>query len=157
MVPQYGRQISKFYAEARARAQRRRSPWNLILIPLVLGGWLSAWYVLFRLVWAFHQFLYPTHQFRDFWQPGISFSSFVPSFLMTFAPVPGAICLGMVAANCIAWLIPPARRTFDAESVGYPGTSFREATGALLKAASFATPFGLIIALIAASTLRSLR
>src|SRR5258708_38681130 len=100
-----------FYTAARVRAQRRKSPWNLILIPLVLSGWLGAWYGLCWVAWAFHQWLYPQHLFRDFWQANISFSSFVPSFLMLFAPVPGAVCLGMAAANCIAWLIPPARRT----------------------------------------------
>ena len=156
MTPRYDRQFSSFYSAARVRAQRRHSPWNLVLVPLVIVGISSAWYALFSVVWAFHQFLHPTHQFRDFWLQGISFSSFVLNFLMVFALAPGAVCLGMAAANSIAWLVPAARRAFDAEAVGYPGTSFRESTGALLKLAAFVTPVGLIIAVIAAWVLLSI-
>jgi len=76
------------YAAARIRSGRRRSAWNLILIPLGLAGWLGAWYGLFRIVWAFHRLLYPQHAFHDFWREGISFVSFVPSFFMLFGPVP---------------------------------------------------------------------
>jgi hypothetical protein len=150
-------QVFEFYAAAKFRAQRRRSAWNLILIPLSLAGWLGTWYGLFRVVWAFHVLFYPQHVFRDFWPDGISFPSFVPSFLMIFALAPGALCFGLVVANCIAWLLFPARRTFDAESVGHPGTSFRESTGALLRLALWTIPTGLIIALLAASLLKSLR
>ena len=149
--------VSIYITEARLRARRRKSAWNLILIPSALFGWLGSWYGSFRIVWAFHLILYPQHSFHDFWQEGISFASFVPSFLMLFAPVPASICVGLLFANCVAWLIPPARRTLDAEAQGYKGTSFRESTEALLKFAKWAVPGGLIIALVAASLLMSLR
>lgn len=147
----------EWYAGALIRAQRRRSPWNLVLIPLTLAGWFGAWYVLFRVVWAFHVTLYPQHAFRDFWPKGISFTSFVLSFLMLFAVAPGAMIVGFIFANGLTWLIPPARRVLDREAVGYPGTGFREATGALLKLAVWIVPAGLIIALIAAFVLRTLK
>jgi len=35
---------------------------------------------------------------------------------MMFAPVPGAITLGFILGDLTAWLIPPARRTLDAEA-----------------------------------------
>ena len=150
-------QIAEFYSSARARAQRRHSLSNLVPIPLGLSGWLGSWYGLFRLVWAFHVFLYPQHVFRDFWQKGISFSSFVPSFLMMFALAPGTLCFGLIFANCLSWLLPPVRRVFDAESVGYSGTSFRDAAGALVKVAVWAIPAGLMIALLSATLLKSLK
>ncbi len=140
-------QAAEWYARGRQRAQRRRSPWNLILIPVCLAGWLGAWYGLFRIVWAFHVALYPQHSLHDFGGKGVSFSSFVPSFLMVFALMPGAICLGLALTNCAAWLIAPARHTFDAEAVGYHGASFREATSTLFKLAAWALSAGLIIAL----------
>jgi hypothetical protein len=150
-------QLAEYYAAARLRAGRRKSAWNLILIPTALFGWLGSWYVLFRIVWAFHQILYPRHVFHDFWQEGISFASFLPSFLMLFAPAPAPICIGLIFANCVAWLIPPARRTLDAEAEGYKGTGFRESTEALLRLIKWTVPGGLIIDLVAASLLRSLR
>ena len=154
---QFVQRTVEWYAGARHRAQRRRSAWNLILIPLGLAGWLGAWYGLFRLVWAFHVTLYPQHSLHDFWGKGVSFSSFVPSFLMVFALMPGAICLGLILANCVAWLIAPARRTFDAEAAGYHGASFREATSTLFKLAAWTLSAGLIIALLSAWALASLR
>src|ERR1043166_8369997 len=92
-------------AGAQQRAQRRKSPWNLILLPLGFVATGATWYGLFRVVWAFHLQFYPQHELRDFWAKGISFSSFVPSFLMVFALVPGAVCAGLAITNCLAWLV----------------------------------------------------
>ena len=100
--------------------------------------------------------IYPDHRLQDFWRKGISFSSFVPSFLMVFAPMPGAIALGFALANCVAWLIPPARRVFEREAVGYPDTRFAEATTLLLKVTAWTLPPGLAVALFSAWVLRSL-
>ena len=149
--------VSEYYSSARLRASRRKSAWNLILIPPGIFGWLGSWYGQFRIVWTFHQSLYPCHAFRDFWKEGISFSSFVPSFLMVFGPLFGSLCLGLIFANCIAWLIIPTRRRLDEESANYPGTGFRESTVALIRLARWAVPIGLVVALIAASLLKSLR
>jgi len=146
-----------YYISARHRAARRKSPWNVFVLVLGFATGLGLWSVFFRVVWAVHVVLYPSHSFRDFWPRGISFSSFVPSFLLLFAPFFGAMTLGFAFGNCIAWLIKPARRVFDAEAVGYPGTGFREATTQLLKVAGWATPAGLMIAFTAAYALESLR
>ncbi len=146
----------EFYLAARFRAQRRHSRWNLILIPFGLAGWFGTWYLLFRLVWYFHRWLYPQHVFAEFWGEGIGLGSFVLSFLMLFAPAAGALCIGLVIANCAAWFIPPARRALDAEAVDYPGRGFRETTLALLGLAKWTLPMGMAIALLAASMLRSM-
>jgi hypothetical protein len=151
------RQAVEWYAGARQRALRRRSPWNLILIPLGLCFWLGIWYGLFRFVWLFHITLFNHHRLQDFWQEGISLSTFILSFLMVFALMPGALCLGLALTNCVAWLIAPARRAFDAESVGYPGTSFHEAASALFLLSAWTVPTGLAIALAAAWALTSLK
>ena len=55
------KKIYEFYTEARQRAKRRKSPWNLILIPLVIGGIGSVWYGLFQLMWKIHINIYPEH------------------------------------------------------------------------------------------------
>ncbi len=157
MAKGFASQFSEYYSAARLRARWRRSPWNLILIPLSLAGWLGSWYGLFRPVWAFNVWLYPDHLFSNFWKEGISFSSFALSFLMFFGPAPGALCLGLVIANCVSWLLPPARRVFDAEAAGYPGTSFGESNKALLGLALRLVPTGFVVALIAAGFLKSLK
>ena len=76
---------------------------------------------------------------------------------MVFAPAAGALCFGLVIGNCLVWLIPLARKTLDAEAVGYRGTGFREATTALLRLAAWTVPIGMAIAILAAVMLRSIR
>jgi hypothetical protein len=146
-----------FFANARNRAKRRKSPWNLILIPLCLGSAIAINCGLFMVVWAFHTYFYPAHQLNDFWQPGISGKSFVPSFLMVFALLPGSIAAGFMVGNALAWLVAPARRTFEAEARGYPGTSFRAAMSGLFALAVIALPIGLVISLASAYFLPSLQ
>jgi ABC-type sugar transport system permease subunit len=146
-----------YWAGARLRAQRRKSPWNLVLIPLCGGPAIAIWYLLFRLVWWFHAMLYPGHQLPDFWRKGISFASFVPSFLMVFPLLPGALGTGLIFGNALAWLLPRVRRVFEAEAGDYPETSFRESMRRLFLLTLVSLPIGLLIALAAACFLRSLK
>jgi hypothetical protein len=75
---------------------------------------------------------------------------------MLFAPALGALCFGLVLGNCVAWLVPPARRALDAESSGYPRTGFTESTKSLLTLLLWTLSPGVIIAMLAASVLRSM-
>jgi hypothetical protein len=149
--------VTSFYREARWRARRRKSAWNILLFALCFGSWAALWYVLFQLVWAFHVNIHPDHQLREFWSPGISPGSFVLSFLMMFAPVPGAVALGFMLGNILIWLIPPARRVLDAEARGYPGTSFVQSMRGLFKISCWTLPIGIAVSLAAAYSLNSLR
>jgi hypothetical protein len=146
-----------FAANARFRAQRRRSPWNLVLIPLGLGSVIAVNYLLFRVVWEVHTLFYPSHHLHDFWQRGITLGSFVPSFLMVFAPTPGSIGAGLMLGNLLAWTIPGARRTFNAEASGFPGTDFRSAMRGLWQWVCVTLPAGMVIALGSAYFLKSLK
>jgi hypothetical protein len=105
----------------------------------------------------FHTLLYPNHELREFWRDGISFRAFVPSFLMVFAQTPGSIAAGLMLGDLLARLIPPARRAFDAEAQGFPGTSFQSAMRDLFGVLVWTLPIGLAIALAAAYSLESLR
>ena len=148
---------AKYYAEATHRAKRRKSPWNLILIPLCGGSAVAIGYALFRIVWRFHVAFYPDHQLHDYWQEGISLRSFVPSLLMVLSLLPGSIATGFMLGNLLAWLVTPARRVFDAEAQGFPGTSVGESMGGLFKMAVWTLPSGLALALAAAYSLKSMR
>jgi hypothetical protein len=149
--------IAAYYAEARHRAGRRKSPWNLLLIVFGFCAWLAVWYGLFKLIWIFHVAIYPEHQFRDFWQADAGFRSAILSFLMLFSPMPAAIIIGMLFANSVFWLIKPLRRIFETEAQGYEGTSFRRSMRSLLKACAWALPIGIGVALTAAYFLKTLR
>jgi hypothetical protein len=147
----------KYYEEARHRATRRKSPWNLILIPLCGGSAIAIAYGLFRAVWLFHTVFYPSHELSHFWRRGITARSLFLSFLMVFAPALGSIPMGFMIGNLLAWLIPPARRTFDSEAQGFPDTGFLDSMRGLLRLAAWTLPPGVFIALAAAYFLTSLR
>lgn len=146
-----------YIAGARHRAQRRQSPWNLALIPLGIAATAGAAVGQFSLVWLFHTTVYPLHELRNFWPAGISPGSFFLSFLMVFAPLPGALGAGFMLANLLLYALPPARRAFDAEARGHPGTSFQESLRGLLRLTTWALPPGLAVALVAAALLASLQ
>jgi len=131
--------------------------WNVPLILFGFAAWLFIWFGLFRMVWWVHITLYPSHQLADFWQSGVSFGSFVLSFLMVFSLMPGSIVLGLILANLALWLIPPARQTFEKEAAGHPGTGFRHSIQRLFAVAIVTVPLGLILAVLAACCLKSLR
>jgi hypothetical protein len=164
MVPNRGfaavalsERLTNYYREARRLARRRKSAWNILLFLFCFGSGLALWYALFQLVWAFHVALYPEHRFDEFWRQGISTRNFAFSLLMMFAPVPGAMARGFILGNLMAWLIPPARRTLDAEAEGYPGTGFHDSMLGLARICLWTVPTGLCIAFIAAYSLSSLR
>ncbi len=121
--------IRGYIARARERAKRRKSPWNLILIPLVIFGIMIFFAGQFILLWQVHVWAFPEHagKFRDFWGKNISVSAFVSSFLMGIFPLFASLPLGMLLANCIAWCLPPARRAFEQEAKDIPRASFYEA------------------------------
>ena len=146
-----------YWAGARRRAQRRKSPWNLMLIPLCGGSAIAIWYALFRLVWWFHVILYPGHQLSNFWPRGAGLGSLIPSFLMVFAPLPGALGVGSIFGNTLAWLLPSARRVFETEAHDFPETGFRESMRRLLFLTVVTLPAGLLVAVAAACFLKSLK
>ena len=145
-----------YYAGARERAGRRASRWNALLIPLSLGAWAGIWYFGFKLVWLFHTVFYPDHLLKDFWRQGVSLRSGLFSFLMVFSLGPGAVSLGFILTNLILWLIPGARKAFESEAAGHPGTNFRETMHTLFKFFIWTSIPGILSALLAAYYLTSL-
>lgn len=130
-----------------------------MLIPLVLSAVGGTMYVLFRIMWEIHTAIYPSHvgQIADFWGKNISLSSFISSFLLLVPLFFASLSIGMIIANGIAWLIPPARRTFAREAEGVVGASFPDAISELWKAALIIVPVCLILSCIGAATLSDLR
>lgn len=148
-----------YVSRARQRAARRKSPWNLVLILLGLGGIAGTLYVLVQLMWRVHTLFYPAHvgRFHEFWGNGIGAGAFVSSFLLVVPLFFAAIPIGMLLTNLVAWLIPPARRAFAREAEGVEGASFRQTMGELGKVALVLVPICLLLSGIGAATLSNLR
>lgn len=148
-----------FFDRAHRRAQRRKSPWNLLLIPLALGGIVLSAYVLFQIMWRVHIAVYPEHanKLGEFWGEGISPRSFISSFLLLVPLLIAAAPLGLMLANILAWCITPARKVFDKEAQGVKWASLSESMHGLAKVALIALPLCLLLSLIGAVTLKSLR
>ena len=128
---------------ARIRATRRKNVWNLILLPLVLAGIGVSFYGLSRGIWRVHTLIYPDHagHLLEFMRSDMSGATQGLFMLIFFPLFFAAIPMGMILANSIAWLIPPARKIFNRESQGHKFTSFSESMGGLFK-------FGGILAII---------
>jgi len=151
-------QTKGYYERARQRAQRRRSPWNLLLIPLVIGSTGLTTYSLFRAMWQVHTMIYPDHAGRlgEFWGKGIGFRTFVSSFLLAMPLLFAALPLGMIVANGLAWCIGPARRAFNREAEGVKWASFRQSVSGLAIVAAVVVPLCLLLSFIGAVTLQNL-
>jgi hypothetical protein len=143
----------------RQRRAKRKSAWNLVgaliiimaLAPVCYGLWLCAWRV--------HLLFYPAHaaQLREFWKSGLSAGAFISSFLLTLPLFVPAIVIACLTSNALMWLVPPARRTLNAEAAGDKEMTFRRANLGLLKWGGIASGIALLLALIGAATLSSLR
>jgi len=143
----------------RERQAKRKSPWNLvcvlvgfILVPLI-------WYYLFQAAWRLHVEFYPMHAGleKGFWNAGISFRAFVSSFLMLMPLGVPAMVAGFLLANLIIWLIPPARRTMEAEAAGDREMTFAGSNAGLIRWGGIASAVCIVLSIVGAATLKSLK
>jgi hypothetical protein len=148
-----------YFERANQRAQRRKSPWNLLLIPVGIASIAVCAYALFMVMWGIHVLAFPEHagQLHAFWPDGISGHSFVSSFLLAAPSVFQAIPLGLMLTNCIVWCVPPARAVFKREAQGVKWASFGDAMRGLAKLALVFAPVWLALSVAGALTLSSLR
>jgi hypothetical protein len=148
-----------YWKRARNRAQRRKSPWNLLLIPLAAAGIGLSYYAQFRMLWHVHVLIYPEHagHFSEFWQEGIGFAAFVSSFLIAVPALFSSLVIGMMLANLAAWCVGPARRVFEREAKGVKWASFSESMATLWLVAKWVIPICLFLGFLGAATLRSLK
>ena len=130
---------SQFAERANARAGRRRSPWNLLLVPAAICPLAALWYVTARALGTLYH--------------NTPSSPFLPGFagvLMALGPLFAWFAPAMIIGNCLAWLVPAARRTFEQEAAPFPDVTFRSANAGFFKLAVFMTPVGLALGIIGA-------
>jgi hypothetical protein len=148
-----------YLQRALQRARRRKSPWNLLLIPLGFGFMGLVASALFRGMWFVHTMLYPQHvdRLHEFWARGIGLQAFASSFLLLMPLLIAAIPVGMLLANGVLWCIPPARKALDREAEGIEWASFPQSMASLGRISLVVAPVCLLLSLVGAATLGSLR
>ena len=130
----------------RERAQRRKSPWNVLLFLLGLGGVAATWYGFLWIVVGARNLVLGEHVasvtelVRSRCEGFAAGVCFVCSF---FAAIP----FGGFVANGILRCVAPIRRVFDEESGGVPGASFGESQRGLLLFALYVSLPALLLAL----------
>ena len=130
-----------YYEEARARARRRKSAWNLLLIPAVVLPIAGFWRLVFLLAARVHVALYPDQTW------GVH-SAGLGVILTVVAPFFAAIPVGLYVGNITVWLIRPARRVLDREAEKYEGTDFQASQRQLLVAMLYVVPPALALAIL---------
>lgn len=143
----------------RERSARRKSPWNLACVLLGFVFFFVFWFALFQLAWALHVQIHPAHagHQHEFWRRGISLGAFIPSFLMLVPLAIPALVGGFLAANCLVWLVPAARRAMDAEAADDPEMTFAGANAGLIKWGGLASVVCLVISIAGLTALTSLK
>jgi hypothetical protein len=120
-----------FLQNARQRATRRRSAWNLLLPALLLPLWFALGYGAFEFTWRLHVSWHPQDggHLLEYWRGGMN----AARFLMLIPPMLGALPLAMIVTNFLVYFIPPARRAMNGEARGTPGVDYVSAQRTLLK------------------------
>lgn len=119
------KKVQEYYTQARHRAKRRKSAWNLLLIPAVTVPLIFIYLACLTMVELAHIKMFPGETLKNANSLGV--------ILATVAPLFAALPFSMIVGNFIVWLVPPARRIFESEAKGFPGASFGNTQKKLLK------------------------
>ena len=127
----------RFTSAQMARARRRKSRWNLLLIPAVLLPIIALWVAAVLLAQQAHMLLYPSQTLRN--------AKGLWVIVAVMAPVLAAVPLGMLVGNFLVWQVGQARRALNGEAEPDPATTYAESQSVLLRLALL----GLAIAVVA--------
>ena len=131
-----------FIEEARNRAKRRNSAWNLLLIPAVLFPLAVTWGLLVFGFESVHSAYYPGQSLKN--------GSGVAVVLTTVCPLFTAIPVGMLVGNWLVWLLPAARRKIEVEAINSRAADFVSSQKLLFRASAVVLPVSLGLSFIGA-------
>src|SRR5580765_2302036 len=131
-----------YYDEARRRAARRKSPWNLVLGATVLISWATISLAVGFVLNAVHQVLFEGQT--------LSSHEGVGPILVTVSSLFACLIPAMLVSTLLLRLLPPARRAFDREATPFPDTAFIEAQHRLLRLGAFVVPASLAVGALGA-------
>jgi hypothetical protein len=126
--------------EAQARARRRKSRWNLLLIPAAALPMVVFWATVVLLAEQVHLSYFPGQSLRAGSGPWVVVAAVAPLF--------AAIPIGMLVGNFMVRHVRPAGIALDHEASSDPRLSYAGSKAALLKVALSAA-----VASLAATTL----
>jgi len=125
---------SSYLDSARERARRRRSPWNLLLIPACLGTFAAIYWAYLAFADRVVNQLFPRGAYFQTFTTLGGILRYIPAGFLVLA-------LSLAVGNQLVYGIPPARRALDREAEGHPGNSFGRAQKSLLKGFVLLLPF----------------
>jgi hypothetical protein len=105
-------------AEMTRRASRRKSRWNLLLIPFGIAGIALSWYGLAQLLLSLRARFFPSDAF-------LMNGTRIGNIFLYISLLFPSICIGILVANFAVWMFPPARRALNDEARGVAGTDFK--------------------------------
>lgn len=134
-----------YLSRARQRAQRRQSPWNLLLALFCVMGVGGTWVGIAHLLREYRRlFLTPPDAF-------LFSGTRIGNILAFVTPIFPSLAIGLIVGNSLIWCIPAARAALDREAAGEKGTSFQSSQLALAKLGAFAIAIGLPLSFVGAN------
>ena len=130
-----------YITDARTRAGRRRSRWNLLLIPCYLVPWLLLVLGSVIALGNLYGLIHVADGFRVL-------PDTVGGIFMAIGSLFAWLGPSMILANLMVATVPAARRALDREATGIPGTDRATANRRLLRVSCYLTPAGAAMALI---------
>ena len=133
-----------YYHDAQKRAKRVKSPWNLLQLPLTIGGIAMTYWVFIQIDFLIIRIIRPDHP---------ALNSYLSEDTREFIEIPfffAAMPIGMMISNIVIWLIPPLRRIQEREAIGHKGTDFKGSMRGLGVFALIVIPVGFSISILVA-------
>jgi hypothetical protein len=118
--------IEKLIKDVRYRAQRRKSPWNLILIPFSIAGMAFFWWLFALPIFYFQNSMNAENAF-------LSSGTRIGLIMFYIGLGVTSVGPGLMIANVVAWIITPARLVFNREAEGHFGTDLRSSMTGLMR------------------------
>jgi len=130
-----------YWHRARTQAARRRSPWNLLLIPAAIIPWFVGWWLSASGVGHLYRLMHP-HAWFILLPDSIGGVLIALGLLFAWCPV------AMLTGNLLVHAVPAARRALDQEASTVRGTDFRSSNRALLRLAGALVLLGLGVSVV---------
>jgi len=130
-----------YITNARTRAARRRSLWNLLLIPFYAVPWFL---LVFTSLVALGGLYRRVHAIDNF----VIVPDTIGGILMAVGALFAWLGPAMILANLLVATVPKARRALDEEAARVPGADRASSNRSLLKLTCYVTPAGGALALV---------
>lgn len=127
------------FDEALTRARRRKSLWNLLLIPATCASWGILTFLFCLVLSGIHSAI--RHS------PGLFSGGGIGPVLAAVGALLAALPFGLLAANLLVRTVLPPRRALDREAHSVPGTPFRDNHADLLRMAPYISVPAALVAL----------